>query len=290
MSAPVFLSHSSRDRAIAETLCAALESRGIPCWMASRDIGPGQNFQEAIVRALSGARVMVLIFSSHANGSDEVKKELALASQNRVTIVPARVEDVIPTEAFKYELATRQWIDIFADWEQAVGRLADHVRAILEGSPAPAPAPRLPTPRRRRTSLALAALALLILAGGGGYWALRGHEMSLAGKWVSGEITSPYGGEKYTLTFQFEQHGQMLSGAVREISVDGRGDRKSIEGGRLSGDQVSFYTEGQVMEGDTVHPYKEIYQGALDGGRLVLTRRNDVATGGEEEAITATRQ
>src|SRR6185312_6942489 len=48
----VFISHSSRDRKIAQTIAAALEHRGFRCWISSRDIGPGENFQEAIVRAI----------------------------------------------------------------------------------------------------------------------------------------------------------------------------------------------------------------------------------------------
>ena len=88
MIAQVFLSHSSKDQKAARTICAALENRGLKCWIASRDVGPGENFQEAIVRAIRTAKVMVLVFTSHANNSDEIKKELVLASQNRLAIIP----------------------------------------------------------------------------------------------------------------------------------------------------------------------------------------------------------
>ena len=62
MSPQVFLSHSSRDVKITETICLALEKRGIACWHASRDVHPGENFMQAIVRAIRGAKVMVLVF------------------------------------------------------------------------------------------------------------------------------------------------------------------------------------------------------------------------------------
>jgi len=258
--------------------------------MASRDIGPGQNFQEAIVRALSGARVMVLIFSSHANESDEVKKELALASQNRVTIVPARVEDVIPTEAFKYELATRQWIDIFADWEQAVGRLAEHVRAILDGSPVAAPAAA--PPRRKPVSRALLGgiAALVVIAAAAGTWALSGSAPVVTGHWVSGELVNPYGSDKYTLDFDLTQDGQALRGTVTERLVGGGSDRKGIRDGHVNGNRLNFHTEGEVTDGSGTHPYKQNYDGTIQGDRLSLTRQNDVATGGEPETVTATRR
>ncbi len=131
----VFVSHSSKDQKVARTICTALEHRGVKCWIADRDVRPGENFQEAIVRAIRAAKVMVLVFTTNANNSDEIKKELALASQNRLTIIPVRVEDVIPNEAFAYEFATRQWIDLFADWENEVDRLCSRICAVVEFTP-----------------------------------------------------------------------------------------------------------------------------------------------------------
>ena len=122
---------------MAQTICAALESRGLTCWIASRDVGAGDNFQEAIVTAIRSAKVMVLVFSDNANNSTEIKKELALASQNKVAVIPARVEDVVPAAALAYELATRQWINLFEDWESEIETLCERVRQIV---PAPASA------------------------------------------------------------------------------------------------------------------------------------------------------
>lgn len=110
------------------TLCSALENRGIKCWISSRDILPGENFQVAIVRAIRQAKVMLLVFTANSNNSDEMNKELALASQSKLIVVPLRIEDVTPNEAFAYEFATRQWIDFFADWELAVEQLAQRIQ------------------------------------------------------------------------------------------------------------------------------------------------------------------
>jgi len=131
MTAQVFLSYSSKDQKAARTVCTALEDRGLKCWIASRDVGPGENFQETIVRAIRAAKVMVLVFTNHANNSDEIKKEFVLASQNRLTIIPVRMEDIVPNEAFAYEFATRQWIDLFADWEGEIDRLGLWVTGIV---------------------------------------------------------------------------------------------------------------------------------------------------------------
>jgi succinate dehydrogenase hydrophobic membrane anchor protein/succinate dehydrogenase cytochrome b556 subunit len=131
MGEPVFISHASKDQKIAESICGALEKSGFACWLASRDVGPGENFQEAIVRAIRSAKVLVLIFTSNANTSAEIKKELVLASQNNLTVIPVRMEDVQPNDALAYEFATRQWIDLFQDRERALERLSKWIADLV---------------------------------------------------------------------------------------------------------------------------------------------------------------
>lgn len=133
MAADIFVSFASKDVRVAMTLCAALESRGFTCWISARDIEPGENFQSAIVQALRRAKIMLLVFTANSNASEEMTKELALASQNKMIVIPLRVEDVTPNDAFAYEFATRQWIDVFADWEMAIDQLSRRVgQALLD--------------------------------------------------------------------------------------------------------------------------------------------------------------
>ena len=108
---PVFISHSSRDAALAHDLVAALEAAGVACWISGRDVAPGANYQESIVGAITGARAMVLLLTEAANASDEVKKELSLASAQGIAVYPVRIGSVQPNAALRYELATRQWIE-----------------------------------------------------------------------------------------------------------------------------------------------------------------------------------
>ena len=131
MSADIFISFASQDMRIARTICTALESRGFACWISSRNIQPGENFQSAIVRAIRSAKVLLLVFTANSNRSEEMTKELALASQQKLMVVPLRVENVDPSDAFAYEFATRQWIDLFADWEQAMNNLCARLTAAL---------------------------------------------------------------------------------------------------------------------------------------------------------------
>ena len=173
MSASVFISYASQDAKVANTLCKALEGRGFKCWIASRDIAPGENFQVAIVRAIRAAKIMLLVFTGNSNNSEEMAKELALASQSKLIVVPLRIDDVKPNDAFSYEFATRQWIDFFIDWETAIEQLAQRIAAALgyepvpvlepvaaaaEAAPPPPPAPPVPEPGPTPTAL-MAAMA-----------------------------------------------------------------------------------------------------------------------------------
>jgi TPR repeat protein len=139
MDRTVFISFASKDRGFATTICEALEHRGIGCWIATRDIGPGENFQSAVFDAIRSAKVMVLVFSTNAHNSDEVKKEIVLAGQCRLNVIPVRVEDVTPTGAFAYELATRQWVDLFEDWERSIQRLVEQIVKVVGQQPGAVP-------------------------------------------------------------------------------------------------------------------------------------------------------
>ena len=136
MDPRIFITYSSKDQKVARTICTALENRGLICWISSRNVRAGQNYQEQIVKAIRGARIMVLVFTANANNSNEIKKELALASQNNLVVIPVRIEDVAPNEAFAYEFATRQWIDLFEDWEKSMAELVELIATILDDAPA----------------------------------------------------------------------------------------------------------------------------------------------------------
>jgi hypothetical protein len=107
----VFISHSSKDKAIADAVCAALEAAGIRCWIAPRDIRSGQKWPEAIVNAITSSRVMVLIFSAHSNNSEDVANELTLAMNSRVIVVPFKIDEIAPKGVMQYYLTSTHWLD-----------------------------------------------------------------------------------------------------------------------------------------------------------------------------------
>ena len=171
----VFISYATKDRKRALAVCQEIEKRGIACWISCRDVRPGQNYQEEIAKAVRNARSLVLVFSEAANGSDEIKKELSLASRYHVPVIALRTQDVEPTDAFAYELSTRQWIDGFEGGDGAIDLLAS---TILETSGDERIASNAATPRRTtissRRPLAMGlACALVLLVAAAAWWWLR---------------------------------------------------------------------------------------------------------------------
>ena len=147
MSAQIFISHSSKDVAAARTILQALESRDLTCWMSGRDVNPGENFMSAIVPSDSHFQIMVLAFSESSDTSPEVAKELALAGQYQLTVMPVRIEDVTPSDAIAYALATSQWTDLFNDWNRGIERLATSIVTLNSLGAAPIVAFTQPTAR-----------------------------------------------------------------------------------------------------------------------------------------------
>lgn len=88
-----------------------LEGNKIRCWVAPRDIVPGTPWGEAIIDAIAGSRVFVLIFSSHSNSSPQVIREVERAVNKQVPIIPFRIEDSSLSKQMEYFISTHHWLD-----------------------------------------------------------------------------------------------------------------------------------------------------------------------------------
>ena len=144
MQFDVFISYSSHDKSTADATCAALEAAGIRCWMAPRDILPGSDWGAAIMDALDSCRAMVLIFSSNANSSPQIRREVERVVGRGVPVIPVRIEDSTPTKALAYFMGPVHWLDALTPpLEQHLQRLADSLKTLLpvadHKTPDPAP-------------------------------------------------------------------------------------------------------------------------------------------------------
>jgi TIR domain len=130
----IFVSFSKQDQAAALEILGRIESANLKCWISCRDVPRGRDYQDAIVEALDQSGAMVLVFSNNANNSEEIKRELALASAKRLFVLPVRIENAEPTKGFKYQLATRQYIDLFEDREKNMTLIVNTLQKQLQSS------------------------------------------------------------------------------------------------------------------------------------------------------------
>jgi hypothetical protein len=180
VSRPIFISHAHEDTKLANEICRRLEARGIPCWIAPRDILPGEKWGAAIIGAINECRAFVLVYSGRVNRSSHVPRELERAASRGVRIVPIRIEDTAPSKDIEYYLSSSHWLD--ADkppTEEQLDYLVRTVEAYLAGGEETGPAPgRSSHPLRRVArragwAIGIGLSALAVLAGL--YWA-RGRE------------------------------------------------------------------------------------------------------------------
>jgi hypothetical protein len=154
----IFICYSSKDEAIARGVVDFLEAYGLTCWISARDVPPGQNYQETIVHALELAQGIVFLFSEHSSQSGEIKKELSIGGSINIPVVPVRLSPITPTGALRYELATRQWIDIFPDRDRALRKLVETIQEVLAGPAARPPGVPIPEPGARTAAVISRAL------------------------------------------------------------------------------------------------------------------------------------
>jgi hypothetical protein len=136
MAHDIFVSHSSKDKVAADAAVAHLERAGLRCWCAPRDILPGASWPTSISQAINTCRAMVIIFSTNANESDHIRREVARAVDREVPIVPVRIENVLPEGDLEYFLANSHWMDaITTPVERHFDELARQLQALLQIEP-----------------------------------------------------------------------------------------------------------------------------------------------------------
>lgn len=133
MAHDVFVSYSSKDKTVADSIVAAMENNGIRCWYAPRDIQPGDDWAEAITNAIDACQVFLMIFSENANQSQRVLDELNYAVSQEVVILPFRIENLIPRRAMMLHLSSRHWLDAYdPSWESHIKKLVQTVSVNLD--------------------------------------------------------------------------------------------------------------------------------------------------------------
>jgi hypothetical protein len=128
----IFVSYASGDFVAADQLVRNLEGQGWRCWMAPRDINLcGLPYTEAISQAIRKVRCILVLLSPLSNLSVHVPREVDLALERRLPVIPVRLADLKPANQLEYLLRTCQWLDLFGrEFADASRELAQRLRSL----------------------------------------------------------------------------------------------------------------------------------------------------------------
>lgn len=112
----VFVSHAWKDCAdIAGTLVSRLESHSVRCWIAPRDVRPGEPYSSQIVEAIQASRLLVVFLTPAGSASEDVLQEVQIAHSEKKPIIPIRVALTPLGAGLRYFLEPLHRLD----WESA---------------------------------------------------------------------------------------------------------------------------------------------------------------------------
>lgn len=303
MTAPaIFISYRRDDSAgHARAVCEALNHRlgADRVFMDVDDIVAGQSFEQALVRAVTGALAVLVLIGPRwagprdggrpprlADADDHVRREVQTALDNGLPVIPLLVAGATMPAADSLPeplrpLALRQAVVIdHRSFGTDVDRLAAELHQQL-GAALPPPEPPAPPPRRGL----LAAGALLLAGGSGGlgWWAGRRtsagtpaappapERAAVNGRWTA-RVVYDWPGAAYDEAFEFEGSGQDLFGSASYL----RGRLGLLEG-RVDGDRLQFVTRSRQTLGTAEREVTHRYRGQLVGERLEMVLQTEGA-------------
>jgi hypothetical protein len=133
MAYDVFISYSSLDKQIADAVCSTLENNKIRCWIAPRDILPGDTYGRAIIAAINDCKIVIIVFSSSSDSSGQVINEIERAVSKGKIIIPFRIENIKPSGDMELFLGRRHWLDAMTPpLESHIARLTDTIFKLIQ--------------------------------------------------------------------------------------------------------------------------------------------------------------
>lgn len=93
-------------------MCEHLEEADVPCWIATRDIDPGESYPAEIQRGLDSCCLLLLLYSQSVEDSPWVLREVESALRGKLRIIPVRLDETVLGRQYQYLLGVNQWIDV----------------------------------------------------------------------------------------------------------------------------------------------------------------------------------
>jgi len=110
--ADIFISYSRKDKSKADQLSELLASAGLSVWIDRQGIVGAEKWATEIVEGIRACTTFIILLSRNSIESENVLRELSLASEKRKRVLPITIEPTVLPSSFEYPLAGLQRLDI----------------------------------------------------------------------------------------------------------------------------------------------------------------------------------
>ena len=131
MPQDIFISYSSKDKEKADQLSDLLTSAGLSVWIDRSGIVGAEHWATEIVDGIKGCSTFILLLSSNSVESENVLRELSLASEKRKRVLPVDLEPIILPSSFEYPLAGLQHVAI-TDFDKIIHAHKHGVEKVIK--------------------------------------------------------------------------------------------------------------------------------------------------------------
>ena len=125
----LFISYSSREKELADTIRTILTEHGIECWMAPESISPGSNYAHDIPLAIQDCSALLVILSEKSQESIWVPKEIDMAFKMRKKVIPLHTDDSSINLIFQLYFSNVQTVEAYKQLDLALKYISD----VLQG-------------------------------------------------------------------------------------------------------------------------------------------------------------
>lgn len=137
MNETIFISYSKGDREIAKKLYLDLKKFGFEPWLDTEHLLPGQNWKEAIIRAIEDSSYFFALISPNSlSNRGFVQKELKIAleyidefPESDIYLIPIRLADCKMSDS---KLRNIHWVDFFPLYYEGFIKILHALKADLD--------------------------------------------------------------------------------------------------------------------------------------------------------------
>ncbi|MGD1894277.1 MAG: TIR domain-containing protein [Cyclobacteriaceae bacterium] len=125
----IFISYSSKDQVIVRQIYRHLENNNLRCWIAPRNIQPGQSWAGSIMKAIRTTKVFLLILTNNSNNSAQVMREVERAVNQDLPIVCLWLEELSLSDDLEYFISSIHWIPAY---DKPLDEVQDNLQQVIE--------------------------------------------------------------------------------------------------------------------------------------------------------------